>query len=963
MLDYMTGLDQEFKEILRAKAAAENREAARMLLDRFLSGPTWRGWFEEFVTALKVSECTQAEMYLSPEKLPPPQQEAKHDSCEGLISLLYPTLLEKLEPKETTERCHSKKICSAEDVDIINGKQGAYAANRELLSRITKKKDWFKVFVGVLHDLERNKLIKDLTGGTYEEFIDGIKEMEAAQANHKSDFQDYLSVNSEATDQQNGSHDVTGESGVLETSYSECSNHSDLDTSFNKSTENPDCWEEPETDESSISEDRASPVPEMTLRDYQMEVARPALDGENTIICLPTGSGKTRVAVYIARTHLDERKKKGLPAKVIVLVNKVPLVDQHFRNEFHPYMKDRYRVIKMSGDCLLKISFPKVVMENDVIICTAQILENSFINAEEDEEEGVQLSDFSLLIIDECHHTNKDAVYNNIMIRYIQQKKENKKLRKLQDPEVPLPQILGLTASPGVGGAKNMKKAEEHILKICANLDSRIKTVRENVDQLQNQVKNPNKKVETAVDNTKSPFGDKIKDMMKSIESFSDLYPQNDHGSQSYEQWVIQKEKTAAKEGNRKQHVCSQHLRKYNDALQIYDTIRMNDALTHLMKFYDEEKRRALILNESDGASLSDRIDETDKFLTQLFYERIEELKRLAENENYENEKLVKLRRIIMEEFTRNNKARGIIFTKTRQSTFALCQWIDDNEKFKDVGIRAHYIIGAGANSDFISMTQNEQKKVIQKFSTGEVNLLIATSVAEEGLDIKECNIVILYGLKPNEIEMVQTRGRARALESAVILLASETSGVVEHDTVNVCREDWMYKAIRKVQNMDPKTFAEKIQEFQKQTIVERKVKKKKKLQKVYQENPSKVTFWCKKCQSIVCSGLDIRVIENMHHVVPCQKFKERYKKGENKTLQEKFADYQTNGEIICNSCGRPWGTIMVHKGMELPCLKICNFVIRYEDEKMTKDTLDAWRDLPIKFPAFSYLSDDSDDD
>lgn len=56
------------------------------------------------------------------------------------------------------------------------------------------------------------------------------------------------------------------------------------------------------------------------------------------------------------------------------------------------------------------------------------------------------------------------------MVRYIQQKKENKKLHKLQDPVVPLPQILGLTASPGVGGAKNMKKAEEHILKVSLSL-------------------------------------------------------------------------------------------------------------------------------------------------------------------------------------------------------------------------------------------------------------------------------------------------------------------------------------------------------------------------------------------------------------------------------------------------------------------------------------------------------------
>lgn len=51
---------------------------------------------------------------------------------------------------------------------------------------------------------------------------------------------------------------------------------------------------------------------------------------------------------------------------------------------------------------------------------------------------------------------------------------------------------------------------------------------------------------------------------------------------------------------------------------------------------------------------------------------------------------------------------------------------------------------------------QNEQKEVISKFRTGKINLLIATTVAEEGLDIKECNIIIRYGLVTNEIAMVQ---------------------------------------------------------------------------------------------------------------------------------------------------------------------------------------------------------------
>lgn len=67
------------------------------------------------------------------------------------------------------------------------------------------------------------------------------------------------------------------------------------------------------------------------------------------------------------------------------------------------------------------------------------------------------LTEITLLIIDECHHTNKDAVYNKIMGHYVE-----KKLRG----EGPLPQILGLTASPGTGGAKILEKAVEHVLQV-----------------------------------------------------------------------------------------------------------------------------------------------------------------------------------------------------------------------------------------------------------------------------------------------------------------------------------------------------------------------------------------------------------------------------------------------------------------------------------------------------------------
>ncbi len=73
----------------------------------------------------------------------------------------------------------------------------------------------------------------------------------------------------------------------------------------------------------SVAAEKGSEKADIVLRDYQAEVAQPALEGKNIIICLPTGRGKTRVAVYIAKKHLDSRRAEGQSGKVVVLVNKV----------------------------------------------------------------------------------------------------------------------------------------------------------------------------------------------------------------------------------------------------------------------------------------------------------------------------------------------------------------------------------------------------------------------------------------------------------------------------------------------------------------------------------------------------------------------------------------------------------------------------------------------------------------
>ncbi|XP_051565549.1 interferon-induced helicase C domain-containing protein 1-like isoform X2 [Myxocyprinus asiaticus] len=963
VLDLLSFLEPDQKERIKAKLRADgNINAVSVLIDEIVKSHNGnKGWTRELIDALETVGCKNAANYVK-NNPPDPSEEAENDSCVRLIDLMRLTLF-NMKTRDVCVHCCSLGLLTQEDQENImtaTENQGNIGGARLLLTRLVKNETgWFSKFLQALEDTEHHDLARQLRGEpevmsveTYESSTVEESEqvcMAAPTETNMNDSTPSLTLsadNSLLSEDLNSSVDSSG----LEASTVSIAENEEVDM-YKEGVEE-------EKEDLTEDVDQSARQRDIVLRDYQMEVARPALEGKNIIICLPTGSGKTRVAVYITKEHLERKRRMGEPGKVAVLVNKVPLVEQHYKAEFGRFLQHQYSVERVSGASQLKISFPQIVEKNDIIICTAQILENSFAKAKNGDEDGINLSQFSLMVIDECHHTKKGGVYNHIMIRYLKQKHRNQQLVKQQKSPVPIPQILGLTASPGVGEAKTQQKAEEHILQICANLDAfTIKT------RTLEEAKQPYKKIVIAEERKKDPFGDVIKKIMDEIHTHAELKPLCEPGTQNYEQWVVQKEQNAAKEENQKVRVCAEHLRQYNEALHQSNTIRMSDAFRFLHKYHSEELKTKSSTEDEGTITITD----TERFLFTLFEDRKAELQELMGKPQYENNILAELKTNILKEFTIREKARGIIFTQTRLSTLALSQWIQENPKFDEVGVKASYLIGGGDQSVVKPMTAAEQKDVLNKFREGEINLLIATTVAEEGLDIAECNFVIRYGLVTNEISMIQARGRGRAEDSSYTLVAEAGSGVAERESVNEYREKMMSKAIAKVCKMNRADYEKKIREFQIQAIVEKKVKTKKKQQKgMMKESPSKISLSCRQCSVFVCSGEEIEIIENMHHVNVTNQFSKLFIRRENTSLQERMLDYETNGVIACKTCGQPWGSMMLYKSIECPCLHIKNFVATYGSKKKT---FSKWSELAIRFPAFDYtqhadlLVEDSEDE
>ncbi|KAK6185597.1 hypothetical protein SNE40_007797 [Patella caerulea] len=676
---------------------------------------------------------------------------------------------------------------------------------------------------------------------------------------------------------------------------------------------------------------------DLPMRAYQYELSEVAIRGENTVICAPTGSGKTRVARYIVYNHLNSAS--GDRRKVVFLGKTTSLVNQQAKT-FQQYLTN-YRIQHVQGESDLSVQVNLILSHCDILVLTPQILYNHLRDGK-----IKSLSEFSLLILDECHNTRKGEPFNKLMKMYLKAKTSGEKN---------LPQIVGLTASLGVEKATTCNDAMTSILKLCANLDVfKLSTVIKNQDELNKSVPVPDEKFSVLPGNSQDWARKEICSTMEDIEKHlfeADVKMRNEEistilkkrpkeiTSQAYGQWAVNIKQSAMelntetgeeKSLARTMVVVARQLEVYNTALEIHELVRLRDVLAYL------EKKLTENLDKNTHS-------EVESKLAASYRELKTKLQTDEQNDKNPNLKilqdyLIKLRR------ENGPESLGIIFVQTRATCYALREWLRNSTNEEMRCLNAEAFTGIGAREDDGGMTQSEQNAIIGRFRDGKIKLIIATSVAEEGLDIPECNVVIRYNRIGNEITTVQTRGRSRKWGGVSLLLGSKE--IVQREQLNIERSKMMTEAIQQIQNLQQQDIGRRINQYQREAIKDMEIEEAAKKSMSEEKINAHFIFQCATCRELTVDSKHIRILNKIFRVIIDPNFMKNVKIGKSK-ISRKIIDGIVLGEgIFCKQCCNYLGRALKYRDCIFPSVEIKGYQCRTDDNQVTH--YKKWKKCPF---------------
>ena len=488
----------------------------------------------------------------------------------------------------------------------------------------------------------------------------------------------------------------------------------------------------------------------LQFREYQKNISSFALN-KNTLVILPTALGKTIISLLVSINRLYNYRDK----RILILAPTRPLVNQHWKS-FVSYIKlpnDQTAVVTGKIPPYART----IVWNNDAIrlvFSTPEVVRNDI------KEKRVSLENFFLIIFDEAHRAVKDYAYTFIADQYVR--------------HCSFPLILGLTASPG--------SEKNKIQEICNNLFIEHLEYKTEEDADVKRFINP-------IDINWKWFDlpseyHYVKSILKTMleEKLNWLINRNIVTKNS--KWIFKR-----------------------------DLISLGDELRRTLLAIPEEQRRSLyfaLMQQSIALSLmycielmeSQGFNSLGTFLKRTQGEdtkshkmligdnRIKEIRRLIEQLNIEHPKIQYLIKVLRERFdsqinsqinskNTHNLVRGelekdsrvLIFTQYRDTAQHIVELLIKNK------IRSSKFVGQSKRQGDPGMTQEEQNSILKKFREGEFNVLVATSIAEEGLDIPEVDLVVFYEPIPSEIRHIQRRGRTgrKSIGSVIILATKDT--------------------------------------------------------------------------------------------------------------------------------------------------------------------------------------------
>jgi ERCC4-related helicase len=628
------------------------------------------------------------------------------------------------------------------------------------------------------------------------------------------------------------------------------------------------------------------------LRAYQHELAVPGLSGLNYIICAPTGSGKTMVAAHIIAEHLQQRQRKT----VLFVVDKVHLAAQQkvaIQEWIHGV-----KVVEITGvgsntsklavapatstsDIVTEQGIRKGLRDGniDVLVTTAGYIQYVM-------QGDLSITNFSLMVIDECHHTNKKHPYAQIMLEYLTIKE------KANGEHSNLPQVVGLTASPGAGGANTVMQIRDNLIDLCAHLDAfgGICTVtkhQRDLYQFRNRATHGVINCEGRNENE-----DFILEIEKEMQAIENIFLKQQHiphfprASEAYRQRIAQFKQsvnvTDCDEIN-----AMEVLRYLARGLNIYMDLDKCDAIEYL-----EENTKSLPKGEP--------MTEVQCKLQSQYCELV---LRLQAIDSEPNPLLLKLEEIICTEMLdgpATNESKAIVIVETQRQARSIFQWIKHRDALKDK-IVPHFVVGQGRDD---GMTKVEQVGNIKSMKVGDTNLLVATSILEEGVDIPKCNLVIRYQRVSNDIATVQVEGRARAENSTVVTIVS-SQAKKDQEYCNQQRVKLIEEAVALI----PSTELLMPQLEHRQKVILSKKECMEHQTRPQQDSASNVKIECKFCRRHLCYGSDLRIYNKVHHLVIDPAFESQVKVCE-KEMKKNQMEFIRTHDIFCNGCNSDIGVM-----------------------------------------------------